>query len=622
MTRFGLTKFRAFAGVAGFAILVAFAGANSACSTEIIQLTASPEVIKVHGYFREYALDNLRSGPAIVAVDRDDDVWVAMARSGKLMRLRNEQLRGYEIGQDSRPVALALGTAENGHPNEIWISAAFDEKLVRFDRQTEAVTKYAIGGGGNFWPFMIGLGPNGEVWFSERAAGQIGRLDPDSGKIDHFKLHSTEAGPAGLVVAPRDGTVWFTEGQTDRVGRLDSKTGIVTDYVMGEQATGMTSGPAGIALDGNGHVWFTKLEGKLGTIDPQRDAIELIDLPPEARRPAGIAVAPNGDVWCLALDGNMAVRYEPADHRFTLYPLPTGSADEEPDVPPSARTSRPFGIAFDRSGNLWFSEQYTGQLGVLVLAPPSISIVSPRDEVQQHDPFVTVRALDRAGGISSLHYALDDRPIDLNASRLSLLDAEPGTHRLSVTATNAAGLSATDSAMFEFVPGAPAIEALLNQLKPISEPGLELHSRMQSRLQHAPKNVDRSAEMVAILEELQSHDDEFPNFPHAYAQTLITYFRKTPLEIFEVKVLDEPPYFSQATLRIRAGETVTWRYDPPSRGHVMPQYPNRLEIPGEGVVSPMLRAGESFAHRFTNVGKFAVLNRDRPEASLIVEVVE
>ena len=323
----------------------------------------------------------MRSGPAIVAVDRDDDVWVAMARSGKLMRLRNDQLRGYDIGQDSRPVALALGTAENGHSNEIWISAAFDEKLVRFNRQTEAVTKYAIGGSGTFWPFMIGLGPHGEVWFSERAAGQIGRLDPESGKVDHFKLHSAEAGPAGLVVAPNDGTVWFTEGQTNRVGRLDPKTGIVTDYVMGDQSTGMVSGPAGIALDGNGRVWFTKLEGKLGAIDPQHDAIELIDLPPDARRPAGIAVAPDGNVWCLALDGNMAVRYEPPSRKFTLYPLPTGSPDEEADAPPSARTSRPFGIAFDRSGNLWFSEQYTGQLGVLVLAPPSVNIVSPRDKI-------------------------------------------------------------------------------------------------------------------------------------------------------------------------------------------------------------------------------------------------
>jgi streptogramin lyase len=622
MIRVRQTTLRALARVASYAIIAASVEMSPAFATEIVTRAALPEVTTVQGYFREYALDHLRSGPAIVAVDRDDDVWIAMARSGKLMRLSNEQLHEYDIGQDSRPVALAVGTVENGHPNEIWISAAFDEKLVRFNRQTKAITKYAVGQNGTSWPFMIALGPNGDVWFSERAAGQIGRLNPKNGKIDHFKLHSPQAGPAGLAVAPKDGAVWFTQGQSDRIGRLDPKTGSITNYVMGEQATGMISGPAGIALDSKGHVWFTKLEGKLGTINPQRDAIELIDLPMEARRPAAIAVAPDGNIWCLALDGNVAVRYEPNSRKFTVYPLPTGSPDQEPDIPPSARTSRPFGIAFDRSGNLWFSEQYTGQLGVLVLAPPSVNILSPREKVQQHDPFVTVRALDRSGGIPSLQYALNDRPVRLSAGRLSLLDVSPGVHRLTVTATNAAGLSTTDSVVLEFIPDDATIDALLNALTPTGESGIGVRNRMRSRLRKVPKNERRAAELVEILNEMQAHAHEFANFPQAYTETLLVYFGKVQGSLFEVRVLDEPPYFSHTTLKIRVGEAVAWRYDPPISGHVVPQYSNRIEIPSEGVVSPLLRTGESFVHRFIKPGKFGIVNRERSDARLTVEVME
>ena len=176
--------------------------------------------------------------------------------------------------------------------------------------------------------------------------------------------------------------------------------------------------------------------------------------------------------------------------------------------------------------------------------------------------------------------------------------------------------------MFEFVPEGPTVDALLNELKPVGEAAIGLRNQMRSKLQQAPKDEGRSASLVAILEELQSQGDKFANLPRAYVQTLIAYFRQTQVGLLEVKVLDEAPYFSQATLRIRTGETVTWRYDPPSRGHVMPQYPNRIEIPGEGVVSPQLRAGESFAHRFPSAGKFAVLNRERPEARLTIEVME
>src|SRR3954447_25021708 len=72
---------------------------RDAAATEIETLTSDPNVAVVRGFFREYAVDHLRSGPAIVAVDEDDDVWVAMARSGKLVRFRNDRVQGFEIGQ-------------------------------------------------------------------------------------------------------------------------------------------------------------------------------------------------------------------------------------------------------------------------------------------------------------------------------------------------------------------------------------------------------------------------------------------------------------------------------------------------------------------------------------------
>ena len=594
---------------------------HAAAATEIKMLTADPNVAVVRGFFREYAVDHLRSGPAIVAVDEDDDVWVAMARSGKLVRFRNDRLQSFEIGQDSRPVAIAIGTARNGHPNTIWISAAFDEKLVRFDKLTGAIRKYSLGEG-TMWPFMVDLGPAGEVWFTQRASGRIGRLDSETGAVQHFALPTENAGPAGLAIDPRTGMVWFTQGQADRIGRLDPRNGQVTDYVMGDQSTGMTSGPAGIAIAPDGGVWFAKLEGKLGRVDPSTGGIELIEVPEAARRPAGITVGPDGNIWSVALDGNSVLRFEPGPRRFTIYPLPTGTVDAEPSNPPAARTARPFGLAFDSRGNLWFSEQYTGQLGVLALAPPALRVASPIGDVNAHDPFVTLAAFDRVSGIESIEYRLDGRPVALSAGRLSLLDCQPGPHRLTITATNRAGFSSTVSSGFRFAPNGGTLSALIDALEPTTDAGRAAQNAARGALNRDPQDSGRSEALQSILERLAASPTEFAGFPLNYVQSLTRYFRVASTNLLEVKVLDQQPWFSPAQLSVRTGDTVTWRYDPPSQGHILPQHPNRIQIESDRVMSPLLRAGESFAYQFARVGAYAVTNPDRPEARLVVEVVQ
>src|SRR5262249_37768841 len=149
-------------------------------------------------------------------------------------------------------------------------------------------------------------------------------------------------GPAGLAVDPLSSLVWFTESYADSIGVLDVRTGRVEEFKMSNSSTGLISGPAGLAIDKKGDIWFAKLEGKLGHISSGTKTIELIPVPKEARRPAGITVDTNGDVWAVALDGNLLLRYDPSTRDFKLYPLPTGEPDLQPSTPPIAKTSRPF----------------------------------------------------------------------------------------------------------------------------------------------------------------------------------------------------------------------------------------------------------------------------------------
>jgi virginiamycin B lyase len=405
------------------------------------------------GKFREFALCDPGCGPAIVAIDAADSVWVALARAGKLVRYRDSSIDTFDLGADSRPVGLAVA------PDAIWIAASYDNKIIRFDITTHQTRAYPIDVP-NSWPFFVATGKDGAVWFSQRAGGKVSRLDPQSGKFRHFDPPTPNAGPAGLAIDHRSGRVWFSESYADRIAALDPVTGKIVEHVMGEASTGLASGPAGIAVDAEGVVWFAKLEGKLGRLAELGGEIQLIDTPAIAKRPAGVALDRRGDVWLAALDGNSVLQYEPRselrDGRFTNYPIPTGSPDASPLNPPAARTSRPFGIATDRHGNIWFSEQYTGQLGVLDVAAPQVAILSPRVNVTGPSMLVTAQALDRVSGIDTLIWSIDGRIVSEKAGRIDLSGLGPGPHTLQLVATDHAGNESKKQILFNWSSGSPA----------------------------------------------------------------------------------------------------------------------------------------------------------------------
>jgi virginiamycin B lyase len=600
-------------------VLSVNASAQTGVSTPApVQSAHSTQEI-VRGFFREYALDQVGSGPAIVTVDEDDNVWVALAKTGKLARFANGAIDIFELGAESRPVGLAAGSKANGQAGAIWIAASYDNKLIRFDVVSKQIREYKIEGE-NSWPFNLALGADGSVWFTERASGRIGRLNQTTGEVRHYDVPTPNGGPAGLAVDLHSGLVWFTESYADRIGVLNPASGKINEYKMSDSSTGLITGPAGLALDSQGGVWFTKLEGKLGHIAPGTESIELIDVPPQAKRPAGVMVTANGDVWAAALDGNLLLRYTPLKRHFSLYPIPTGEADEQPGTPPIAKTSRPFGIASDRQSNVWFSQQYTGQLAVLDTAPPDLKVLSPAGTVRTADVLLTVRALDRASGVERLDIALDGKRVTPRNGRLDLRNASPGKHQLEVSAVDAAGLSVSSVVDFNYAPGAYALLEMLRQLEPANERGAETKKALLAVAQELAKG-DTRAKLNDLREQLATHSKLFKPFSLPALKAVIEFQLQNSGQSVEVRIVDEPPYFSQTEIVVHKGDTVKWKYDPPSDGHSISHFLHRIEIQGTEVRSGMLRSGESFAYRFEQSGSFSVKDTEKAGSLVLVKVM-
>jgi len=588
------------------------------CSCAVPAMAAEmPKSVTVQGHFQELALDNPGSGPAIVSVDDEDRVWVALARAGKLAMYSGGKVRTFDLGANSRPVGVIAGTKQNGYPGSVWIAASYDNKIIRYDWQTGQRREYPIPGTES-WPFNIALDAKGHVWFTQRAAGAIGKLDPVSGEFTQLPLPRPGSGPAGLGIDAKSGRVWFTESYKDTLASLDPATGQVTEIAMGQASTGLVSGPAGLVVDGEGGVWFAKLEGQLGYLPPGASQVQLMATPANAARPAGVTLDAQGNPWLVALDGNSLLSYQRRDKQFVVYPLPVGEQDAQPSSPPFARSSRPFGLAFDSSGNLWFSQQYTGQLGVLDLAKPELKLMSPGPEVKAADPYVTVQALDSLVGEVTVRYEMDGAAVALRNGRLDLTHATPGEHELKVVATDAAGLSNSQSRRFRYLPAPESLPTLIGALRFKSPEPKALRDALLMTANDSGKaqRVDDLRGMLATHREQLAADE------YASISATLEWMAGGRGSEQVVTILDREPFFEPRQVELKPGGSVAWMYQGEKQGHEISHELHQIEVASLQVKSPLMRAGDRFVQRFDTPGSYTVLDSRKPGAALQVTVLQ
>ena len=149
----------------------------------------------------------------------------------------------------------------------------------------------------------ITAGRDGNLWFTEGAANEIGRITP-SGRIRQFRIPTPNSRPSWIVAGP-DGNLWFTEFAANKIGRI-TPSGAIREY------SGPTSqgSPVGITAGPQGDLWFTDSANSIGRITPS-GKVSQFPLPTEEVSPQAITAGPRGTLWLTELYGNVIVRVEP-----------------------------------------------------------------------------------------------------------------------------------------------------------------------------------------------------------------------------------------------------------------------------------------------------------------------
>ena len=254
--------------------------------------------------------------PAMTEVDdvevaADGDIWVNAFTS-----------TGQDIARfDPSTGTLAQGYTVPGfvgrmtpHPTDgMWftsINNSFTDARIRHVTEAGALTGFTTGAVND--PTDLTMGPDGRLWFTSEDNGLVSRMNPTTGAMTSFD-HPQVVAPGEIVEGP-GGDLWFTNQAGGRFGRVDPVTGAIVLY---RDPTDTVQGPTGLALGGDGNLWYTRADGfvgtlELGTCDGRAVTVDLA----LGSRPTGAADVIRGtagantinagggnDVVC-ALDGN------------------------------------------------------------------------------------------------------------------------------------------------------------------------------------------------------------------------------------------------------------------------------------------------------------------------------
>ena len=109
-------------------------------------------------------------------------------------------------------------------------------------------------------PHDVAPAKNGSVWYTAQGSGQLGILDPTTGKTHHLSLGQGSA-PHGVIVGPDDAP-WITDGGMNAIVRVNTDTEEDRVFPLPENVSYANLNTA--TFDHKGILWFTGQSGIYG----------------------------------------------------------------------------------------------------------------------------------------------------------------------------------------------------------------------------------------------------------------------------------------------------------------------------------------------------------------------
>lgn len=178
-------------------------------------------------------------------------------------------------------------------------------------------------------------------------------------RLDDLKVELIEydfpefAGPLYPVYDRKD-TIWISDSTAPKLWKFSLDNQQLESFEFDGQIS------VSLTIDNDGKVWFTDTPAeKIGVFNPNTEEFQIISLPElqpliAAPRPVFLEVDSDNNVWISVPTKNAILKYNQKTAEFKEFKLPTTD-------------SGPFGLLFDPSGKMWFTQTLEGQIGYIDL---------------------------------------------------------------------------------------------------------------------------------------------------------------------------------------------------------------------------------------------------------------
>lgn len=252
---------------------------------------------------------------------------------GPLHAAETVDVREWEVPwEDTRPRDPYVGP-----DGDVWFVGQKGDYVARLIPESGEFERFDLPEGTG--PHNLIVDEAGIVWIAGNRDAYIGRLDPETGDIERIPMPEGVRDPHTLIFAPKD-RIFFTAQISNHVGRLERESRTVE---VREVPTG-SARPYGIRWNDE-RAWVAEFgTHKLLEIDPDTLALTEHALPDEDSRPRRIGIGSGGAVYYTDYSRGYLGRFDPATGTFEEWACP----HEE--------RARPYGMAVDDRGRVWYVE--------------------------------------------------------------------------------------------------------------------------------------------------------------------------------------------------------------------------------------------------------------------------
>jgi virginiamycin B lyase len=282
----------------------------------------------------DYALPDPDRDPHDLTVDPRGTAWVAERNGCCLAKFDPATFSFSEVSlpaASSKMVYLASAISQ-GRGDLIWfIDSGPNRRWLSYDTKTGKFTEYAVPDSikGNITSNTMRVDATGLVWATGTGSNRIFGLDPETSKFVSYPVPAgarlgKQVEPYGMAIAG-DGAVYFAERDAELIGKLDPATGKISEL----PAPLPDSIPRRMGSDWDGNIWMGLHEaGKLVKIDQKTDKMTVYN-PPSAN--AGVYAvtsdAKHHVIWFTEQTADRIVRFDPKTETYTEFPLARAESD-------------------------------------------------------------------------------------------------------------------------------------------------------------------------------------------------------------------------------------------------------------------------------------------------------